>query len=115
MAVNSSLKIKSRIWIETENGMFLGNGRVRLLKAILETGSLSAAAKSLEMSYKKAWNLIDSINKNAAEVVVQKTVGGKAGGGATVTEYGKTLIQKFEKINAETIEFLNQKLLELEN
>jgi len=105
-------KIKSRIWIETDQGMFLGNGRVQLLKAIEETGSLTKAAKSLKMSYKKAWNLIDSVNKNAAEEVVSTNVGGKAGGGAIVTDYGKNLIQKFDELNEETIEFLNEKNFE---
>ncbi len=106
-------KIKSRIWIETDQGMFLGNGRVQLLKAIDETGSLTKAAKSLKMSYKKAWNLVDSINKNATQEVVQTTTGGKSGGGATVTDYGKTLIQKFDELNEQTIAFLNDKMYEL--
>jgi molybdate transport system regulatory protein len=109
-----SFKIKSRIWIETENGMFLGNGRVQLLKAIEETGSLTKAAKSLNMSYKKAWNLVDSVNKNAAEEVVSTNVGGKDGGGAIVTGYGKILIQKFDDLNAETIAFLNEKTNQFE-
>ena len=103
-------KVKSRIWIETEDGMFLGYGRVKLLKAIEEMGSLSKAAKSLKMSYKKAWNLIDSVNNKAAQPVVSTAVGGKDGGGATVTDYGKTLINKFEDLNAETETFLNQKI-----
>lgn len=101
-------KIKSRIWIETENGMFLGNGRVKLLKAIDMTGSLSKAAKELKMSYKKAWNLIDSVNKHAAQEVVTKSVGGKDGGGAAVTEYGKKLIVEFEELNKKTIEFISE-------
>jgi len=109
-----SFKIKSRIWIETENGMFLGNGRVQLLQAIIETGSLSNAAKSLKMSYKKAWNLVDSVNKNAAQEVVKTSTGGKDGGGAIVTEYGKNLIQKFDDLNAETIAFLNEKTNQFE-
>ena len=54
-------KIKSRIWIETKNNVLLGEGRVQLLKAIEETGSLSKAAKTIKISYKKAWNLIDSV------------------------------------------------------
>ncbi len=58
-------KIKSRIWIEVGNNVLLGEGRVRLLKAIEKTGSLSKAAKSLKMSYKKAWILVDAVNKSA--------------------------------------------------
>ncbi len=103
-------QVKSRIWIETENGMFLGYGRVKLLKAIIETGSLSKAAKSLKMSYKKAWNLIDAVNNKAAQAVVSTSVGGKDGGGATVTEYGLELIKKFEELNHETELFLNKKM-----
>ncbi len=101
-------KIKSRIWIESEAGMFLGNGRVRLLKAIEETGSLSKAARSINLSYKKAWNLLDSINNNAKEPIVITSTGGKDGGGARVTPYGKELIKQFETINNETIAFLNK-------
>ena len=56
-------KIKSRIWIEVGNNVLLGEGRVRLLKAIEKTGSLSKAAKSLKMSYKKAWILVDAVNQ----------------------------------------------------
>ena len=100
-------KVKSRIWIETEHGMFLGNGRVKLLKAIDATGSLSKAARELKMSYKKAWNLIDSVNKHAAQEVVTKSVGGKDGGGAAITNYGKKLIAEFEALNTETISFIN--------
>ncbi len=101
-------KIKSRIWIESEAGMFLGNGRVRLLKAIEETGSLSKAARIINLSYKKAWNLLDSINNNAKEPIVITSTGGKDGGGARVTPYGKELIKQFEKVNSETIDFLNK-------
>ena len=101
-------KIKSRIWIESDEGILLGNGRIKLLKEIENTGSLSQAAKNLKMSYKKAWNLMDSVNKNAAQAVVQKSIGGKEGGGTTITEYGKSLIAKFEELNAATIEFINQ-------
>jgi molybdate transport system regulatory protein len=88
--------------------MFLGNGRVKLLKAIDETGSLSKAAKQMKLSYKKAWNLLDSVNKNAKEPVVLTATGGKDGGGAEVTSYGKKLIEQFEQVNSETIAFLDK-------
>ena len=75
-----SYKIKSRIWIETNGEILLGEGRVALLKAIHETGSLSKAAKSLNMSYKKAWSLIDAVNKRAEQPVTSPRIGGKGGG-----------------------------------
>jgi len=92
-------KIKSRIWIEVDNKVLLGEGRVRLLKAIEETGSLSKAARSIQISYKKAWTMVDSVNKSAKKPVTESSTGGKGGGGATLTEYGKKLIQVFEDIN----------------
>ena len=80
-------KIKSRIWIEADNNILLGEGRVRLLKAIEKTGSLSKAAKSLNISYKKAWNLVDSVNKSAKKPVTKSNIGGVGGGGAKLTSY----------------------------
>jgi len=105
-----SYKIKSRIWIESKNKVFLGEGRVQLLKAIDETGSLSKAAKSLKISYKKAWNLIDSVNKSAKKPVTINTVGGKGGGGAELTEYGKFLVKAFDEVNKNCWAFLDKQL-----
>ncbi|MBQ4821052.1 LysR family transcriptional regulator [Aquimarina sp. MMG016] len=104
--------IKSRIWIEGEDGVFLGEGRIKILKAIIKEGSLSKAAKFLGMSYKKAWNLIDSINKNASEPIVITNTGGSGGGGAIITPYGKEMILKFEEINKNCWNFLDQQLKE---
>ncbi|GAA4303740.1 winged helix-turn-helix domain-containing protein [Aestuariibaculum suncheonense] len=105
-----SYKIKSRIWIEHEDNVLLGEGRVQLLKAIDETGSLSKAAKSLNISYKKAWDLIDSVNKSAKKPVTINTIGGKGGGGAELTGYGKSLILAFDDINKNCWDFLELQL-----
>ena len=109
-----SYKIKSRIWIECNEHVLLGEGRVQLLKAIEETGSLSKAAKSLNLSYKKAWNLIDSVNKSAKKPVTINSTGGKGGGGAELTDYGKSLIQFFDEINQNCWDFLDQQLVKIE-
>jgi len=109
-----SYKIKSRIWIESKNKVFLGEGRVQLLKAIDETGSLSKAAKSLNISYKKAWGLIDSVNKSAKQPVTINSIGGKGGGGAELTDYGKSLILAFDEINKNCWEFLDKQLEKIE-
>ncbi len=106
-------KIKSRIWIETEENVLLGEGRVLLLKAIDETGSLSKAAKKLKISYKKAWTLIDAVNKSSKKPVTTASIGGKGGGGAKLTHYGKKLVSAFEDINKKTWEFLDKQVLEI--
>ena len=103
-------KIKSRIWIEADGNILLGVGSVSLLKAIVATGSLTKAAKSLGMSYKKAWSLIDAVNKRAEKPVTTTNIGGKGGGGATLTHYGKTLVNAFETINENCWEFLDKQI-----
>ena len=105
-----SYKIKSRIWIESKNHVLLGEGRVQLLKAIDETGSLSKAAKSLNLSYKKAWQLLDSVNKSAKKPVTINSIGGKGGGGAELTVYGKSLIRAFDEINKNCWDFLDKQM-----
>ena len=105
--------VKSRIWIEANDKILLGEGRVRLLKAIEKTGSLSKAARELQMSYKKAWRLIDAVNKSAKEPVVITATGGKDGGGTVVTPYGKALIAAFETINKSCWEFLDKQLAKI--
>jgi len=103
-------QIKSRIWIETNGEILLGEGRVSLLKAIDETGSLSKAAKSLGMSYKKAWSLIDAVNSRAKKPVIQTSIGGKKGGGTNLTPYGRTLITAFESLNAGCWNYLDKQI-----
>ena len=103
-------KIKSRIWIEADGNILLGEGRVSLLKAIEATGSLTKASKSLGMSYKKAWSLIDAVNKRAEKPVTITNIGGKGGGGATLTPYGKSLVNTFESINKNCWVFLDKQI-----
>ncbi|GAA0727819.1 winged helix-turn-helix domain-containing protein [Aquimarina litoralis] len=107
-------QIKSRIWIEGKEGVFLGEGRIKILKAIASEGSVSKAAKSLGMSYKKAWNLVDSINKNASTPVIKTNTGGSGGGGTEITEYGLKMILAFENINKNCWDFLDEQLKSLQ-
>ncbi len=102
--------IKSRIWIEADDKVFLGEGRVRLLKSIEKTQSLSKSAKELKMSYKKAWNLVDSVNKSASQPVVTKNTGGSGGGGTMLTPYGKELVKVFDSVNENCWKYLDKQL-----
>ncbi len=103
-------KIKSRIWIELDGKEFLGEGKVQLLKAIDETGSLSKAAKSLNISYKKAWHLMDAVNKTTKKPITINSIGGKGGGGTELTSYGKSLILVFDEMNKKCWDFLDVQL-----
>lgn len=103
-------QIKSRIWIEGKDGVCLGEGRIQILKAIEKEGSLSKAAKLLGISYKKAWHLVDSINKNAEEPILTTNTGGNGGGGTQLTSYGKDMIKAFETINKNCWKFLDKQM-----
>lgn len=105
--------IKNRLWIEGENGTFLAEGRIQLLKVIAEAGSINQAAKSMKMSYKKAWELIDGMNKEAKKPLVLKISGGKKGGGTEVTAYGKSMISLFDKLNSKCQSYLDKELTKL--
>ncbi|NAS32063.1 LysR family transcriptional regulator [Flavobacteriaceae bacterium R38] len=107
-------EINSRIWIKADDNMLLGIGRVELLKAIDKTGSLSKAAVSMKMSYKKAWELIDSVNKSGALPAVRTSTGGKDGGGTVLTEYGKEIISIYEKIDQKCKLFLEEELKKID-
>ena len=87
--------IRIRIWIDKADGPFLGVGRVILLEKIKETGSITNAAKAIKMSYRRAWQLIEDMNKRSEIPLVEKHLGGKSGGGATLTEAGEKAILTF--------------------
>jgi molybdate transport system regulatory protein len=100
------MKIKGNFWIEKDGKSYLGKGRIELLRKIDKYGSISKAAKEMKMSYKAAWDAVDIINKLSKQEVVEKISGGKGGGGTRLTEYGKRLIELFEKAQEKFYESL---------
>ena len=78
----------------------LGPGKIRLLEAIGKTGSISRAGRSLGMSYRRAWLLIDDMNRCFRAPVVATQPGGVRGGGAALTPFGRELIENYRAIEA---------------
>ena len=76
---------RGRVWIDGPEGTFIGYGRVVLLERIIEHGSITKAAISMKMAYRHAWDLVDSMNRQAKTPFVELATGGKGGGGAHVT------------------------------
>jgi len=85
---------------------FLLEKRMALLRAIEETGSLNSAAKRVPLSYKGAWDMVDSMNNLCPVPVVEKVTGGVHGGGTVLTEYGRNLVKTYEVIQKEHQKFL---------
>jgi molybdate transport system regulatory protein len=99
---------RGRIWIDGPEGTFIGHGRVVLLERIMEHGSITRAAKSMKMAYRRAWDLVDSMNRQARKPFVELATGGKGGGGARVTEAGKKAIKLFWRFRDDLQSFLSR-------
>lgn len=76
-------------------GPAMGPGKAELVARIDASGSISAAAREMDMSYRRAWQLVEAINASFAEPVVVTAIGGKRGGGAAVTNFGRQLVARF--------------------
>ena len=76
----------------------LGRGKMELLEHIRETGSISAAGRAMDMSYRRAWLLVSDMNRMFLEPVVESQRGGQKGGGATLTPFGDELLARFRKM-----------------
>lgn len=101
-----SFHMRGHIWIDGKEGTFLGYGRIVLLERIREYGSITKAAKSMKMSYRHAWELVDSINKQTPKPFIETATGGKGGGGTRLTEEAEEAIRLFWKFYADFQDFL---------
>jgi molybdate transport system regulatory protein len=76
----------------------IGPGKIELLENIEACGSISAAGRAMDMSYKRAWDLVDEINRICGHAAVERQTGGKNGGGAILTPFGTSLVARYRKI-----------------
>ena len=102
-----------RIRIDFSDNVNLGPGKIALLEAIKATGSISDAARSLGMSYRRAWMLIDSMKQGFSEAVTVSSTGGKGGGGARVTPFGVSMIKQFRLLEREIAKLGVQRMAEI--
>src|SRR5215218_5075280 len=90
--------IRLTVRVDFGSDRALGPGKIRLLEAIATTGSISQAGRSLDMSYRRAWLLVDDMNRCFRVPVVTTQPGGAQGGGAALTLFGKNLIDNYRAI-----------------
>ena len=91
------------IRIDLESGGRIGPGKIALLEAIRETGSITAAAVAMKMSYRRAWLLVDELNKLLSEPAVTTALGGATGGGTTLTPVGEKIIALYHSVEDRTL------------
>ena len=99
-------RLDGRLWIEKGADGFLGRGRVELLAAIAEHGSISGAARAIGLSYKAAWDRVDAMNNLADAPLVVREAGGRRGGGTRLTEEGRRVIEVFRILETEYAHWL---------
>lgn len=105
---HASIDLRPRVIIGGERA--IGPGKADLLEEIAKRGSISAAAKAMEMSYSRAWQLVDVMNRTFKKPLVEAATGGSKGGGAQVTETGRAVLACYramqEALDARAVEHL---------
>ncbi len=94
--MNDSLK--PRLRIQFGHAIAIGPGKAELLEHIAETGSISAAARRMNMSYRRAWMLVDTMNQCFKAPVVETATGGKGGGGARISDFGREVLRNYRRM-----------------
>jgi molybdate transport system regulatory protein len=97
-ARSSKPTAKFRMRIQAGDVIAIGPGKVTLLEAIAETGSITAAAKHLDMSYRRAWMLLDELNRCLRQPAIDSAKGGTHGGGSEVTATGRKIIALYRRV-----------------
>ena len=90
-----------------------GPGKATLLAAIERTGSISAAAREMGMSYRRAWVLVDEMNRSFREPLVETAAGGPGGGGAHVTEFGQDVLRRYRKMEDKAVAAVAKEMADL--
>jgi molybdate transport system regulatory protein len=92
------LSVKSKVWLEADGRMIFSDGRLQLLEAVEELGSLRRAATGLGMSYRAAWGLLKVTEHALRMPLLRVRIGGCAGGGAALTPEARDLVRRFRRL-----------------
>ncbi len=94
----SEFTVRSKAWLEYKGRPFLGDGRYRLLCAVEQCGSINAAARELDISYRKVWSQLQAMEESAPFPLLKRRIGGKNGGATRLTEEALELIKGFRQL-----------------
>ncbi|WP_315753366.1 MULTISPECIES: winged helix-turn-helix domain-containing protein [unclassified Bradyrhizobium] len=99
--------------IDLDDGGRIGPGKIALLENIARHGSISAAGRAMDMSYKRAWDLVDEINRVCRQPAVARQTGGRNGGGAALTAFGAQLVERYRRIERDAANAVKKDLAAL--
>ncbi len=102
------------IRIDFDDARQIGHGKIRLIEMIDRQGSISGAARAMDMSYRRAWLLLDEVNRMFATPAVETRLGGKGGGTAQLTPFGRKLVDLYREIERVAGETFAARVGELE-
>jgi len=108
-----SMTPRAAIKVDFGTGVRLGPGKVELLERVEQAGSIAAAARCMNMSYRRAWLLVDEINGIFGQPVVETVTGGSGGGGARITEFGKRVVTSFRDLEQEVDALVKARMAKL--
>lgn len=111
---DSTLQVRSKIWLEIEGEPVFGQGRYELLRWIQTTGSINAAAKGMGIPYRKAWTYIDAMETRMGYPLVIRQKGGAGGGVSTLSPQAVALLEKYQSLKKGFDEMVNAKFAELD-
>lgn len=97
-SADTAAQVSLRLRVLHQAAIAFGPGKADLLQAIISTGSISAAAKQMDMSYRRAWQLVTTMNQCFVAPLVETQTGGSHGGGALVTPLGHEVLQLFRQM-----------------
>jgi molybdate transport system regulatory protein len=103
-----AIRLRGRLWIEIDRTAALTEAGADLLEQIQVCGSLSEAARRLHYSYRRAWMLIDVMNRNWPQPLVVTATGGKRGGGTRVTDFGREVLSAYRDLQVQLEHLLDQ-------
>ena len=108
----SNIAPRVRVRLDFGEGRRIGPGKIDLIDAVGRTGSIAAAGRSMGMSYRRAWLLVSAVNQMFDEPVVASHAGGREGGGAVLTDFGRRLVEAYRRVEAGTRDAATKELAE---
>ena len=102
------MEVHAKVWLERDGAMVFGGGRTDLLRRIEQTGSINKAATDMHMSYRRALGRIRQMEEGLGYPLVQRRTGGRDGGGSTLTPEARSLLRRFEEIEADVAAYVGR-------